>query len=44
MLAAGVPARVIGELTAGARTWVESNPSIYRELAKRHAASVRPVL
>jgi carbonic anhydrase/acetyltransferase-like protein (isoleucine patch superfamily) len=44
MLAAGVPARVVGELTAGARTWVESNPSIYRDLAKRHAASVRPVL
>jgi carbonic anhydrase/acetyltransferase-like protein (isoleucine patch superfamily) len=43
MLAAGVPARVVGELTAGARTWVEGNPSIYRELAKRHAASVRPV-
>ena len=43
MLAAGVPARVVGELTAGARIWVESNPDIYRELAKRHAASVRPV-
>src|ERR1700683_5293303 len=28
MLAAGVPARIIGELTAGARQWVESNPAI----------------
>jgi carbonic anhydrase/acetyltransferase-like protein (isoleucine patch superfamily) len=43
MLAAGVPARIVGELTAGARLWVEGNPAIYRELAKRHAASVHPV-
>ena len=43
MLAAGVPARVVGELTAGAKTWVENNPSAYRDLAKRHAAGVRPV-
>jgi carbonic anhydrase/acetyltransferase-like protein (isoleucine patch superfamily) len=43
MLAAGVPARVIGELTPGARSWVENNPAVYRDLAKRHAASVRPV-
>jgi len=44
MLAAGVPARIMGELTAGAKRWVENNPSIYRALARRHAASVRPVL
>jgi carbonic anhydrase/acetyltransferase-like protein (isoleucine patch superfamily) len=43
MLAAGVPARVAGALTPGARHWVENNPEIYRQLAKRHAATVRPV-
>jgi carbonic anhydrase/acetyltransferase-like protein (isoleucine patch superfamily) len=43
MLAAGVPARVTGPLSAGARRWVENNPSGYRALAKRHAAGVRPV-
>ena len=43
MLAAGVPARIIGELTAGATQWVEMNPGLYRELARRHAASARPV-
>jgi carbonic anhydrase/acetyltransferase-like protein (isoleucine patch superfamily) len=42
MLAAGVPARVVGELTAGARSWVEGNPATYRALAKRHATGVRP--
>jgi carbonic anhydrase/acetyltransferase-like protein (isoleucine patch superfamily) len=44
MLAAGVPARVVGELTAGARGWVETNPATYRTLAKRHAASALPLL
>src|SRR5215813_1810950 len=43
MLAAGVPARVVGEVTAGARLWVENNPQIYRDLARRHAAGVSPV-
>ena len=43
MLAAGVPARVVGELTPGARSWVEGNPATYRALAKQHAATVRPV-
>jgi carbonic anhydrase/acetyltransferase-like protein (isoleucine patch superfamily) len=43
MLAAGVPARVIREITGQARRWVETNPSAYRELARRHAAGVRPV-
>jgi carbonic anhydrase/acetyltransferase-like protein (isoleucine patch superfamily) len=43
MLAAGVPARVVSELTDGAKMWVENNPSVYRDLAKRHAAGVRPV-
>src|SRR5580704_5516113 len=43
MLAAGVPARVVGEVTGRARQWVETNPSLYRELARRHAAGTRPV-
>ena len=43
MLAAGVPARVIGEVTAGGKQWVEMNPGLYRDLARRHAASVSPV-
>jgi carbonic anhydrase/acetyltransferase-like protein (isoleucine patch superfamily) len=43
MLAAGVPARVIREVTGGAKQWVQTNPSVYRDLARRHAASVRPV-
>lgn len=43
MLAAGVPARVIGALTPGAKEWVDNNPSVYRALARRHAADVRPV-
>jgi carbonic anhydrase/acetyltransferase-like protein (isoleucine patch superfamily) len=42
-LAAGVPARVVGELSGGAREWVETNPEVYRDLARRHAATVRPV-
>ncbi|HVT71460.1 MAG TPA: gamma carbonic anhydrase family protein, partial [Trebonia sp.] len=43
MLAAGVPARVTGPLSAGARRWVENNPASYRALAKRHAAGAFPV-
>jgi carbonic anhydrase/acetyltransferase-like protein (isoleucine patch superfamily) len=43
MLAAGVPARITGEVTTGAKQWVETNPAIYRDLARRHAASARPV-
>jgi carbonic anhydrase/acetyltransferase-like protein (isoleucine patch superfamily) len=43
MLAAGVPARVLREVSGGAKQWVQSNPEIYRELARRHAAGVRPV-
>jgi len=43
MLAVGVPARIAGEITGGAKRWVETNPETYRELARRHAASVRPV-
>ena len=43
MLAAGVPARVVGEVKGAALEWVESNPEVYRELARRHAAGARPV-
>jgi carbonic anhydrase/acetyltransferase-like protein (isoleucine patch superfamily) len=43
MLAAGVPARILGEVSGGAKVWVDGNPEIYRELARRHAAGVRPV-
>ena len=43
MLAVGVPARVAGPTTGMARAWVEGNPEIYRELARRHAATVRPL-
>ena len=43
MLAAGVPARILGEVSGGARQWVETNPEIYRDLARRHAAGVSHV-
>lgn len=42
MLAAGVPARLVGEVTGGAKQWVETNPAIYRDLARRHAAGAQP--
>jgi carbonic anhydrase/acetyltransferase-like protein (isoleucine patch superfamily) len=43
MLAAGVPARVVREVSGGAKQWVETNPEIYRDLARRHAAGARPI-
>ncbi len=43
MLAVGTPARVTGEVTGRAKVWVDSNPEVYRELARRHAAGVKPV-
>jgi carbonic anhydrase/acetyltransferase-like protein (isoleucine patch superfamily) len=43
MLAVGVPARVAGEVTGHAKQWVETNPAVYRDLARRHAASIRPL-
>jgi carbonic anhydrase/acetyltransferase-like protein (isoleucine patch superfamily) len=42
MLAVGVPARVAGEVRGGALKWLQTNPEVYRELARRHAAGVRP--
>jgi carbonic anhydrase/acetyltransferase-like protein (isoleucine patch superfamily) len=44
MLAGGVPAKIVGKLTPGAKRWVETNPSAYRALARRHASGVRPAL
>ncbi len=43
VLALGTPARVRGPLTSGAARWVDGNPAIYQELARRHAAGVEPV-
>jgi carbonic anhydrase/acetyltransferase-like protein (isoleucine patch superfamily) len=43
MIAVGVPARVAGQVTGRAKEWVDTNPAIYRELARRHAASARLV-
>ena len=43
VMALGAPARVRGPLSAGAAVWVDGNPSIYQELARRHATSVAPV-
>jgi carbonic anhydrase/acetyltransferase-like protein (isoleucine patch superfamily) len=43
MLAAGVPARIIGEVSGGVKQWVDTNPGLYRELARRHAAGIHPV-
>jgi carbonic anhydrase/acetyltransferase-like protein (isoleucine patch superfamily) len=43
MIAVGVPARVAGEVTGRAKEWVDTNPSVYRELARRHTAAARPV-
>jgi carbonic anhydrase/acetyltransferase-like protein (isoleucine patch superfamily) len=42
-LAVGTPARIAGEVRGGAQMWVQTNPQIYRDLARRHAAGVRPV-
>ena len=41
-LAAGVPARILGEISGGAKQWVDTNPEVYRELARRHAVGARP--
>lgn len=42
MLAVGVPARIVGPVTGAAKQWVGTNPEVYRELARRHAAGTRP--
>jgi carbonic anhydrase/acetyltransferase-like protein (isoleucine patch superfamily) len=43
VLALGTPARVRGPLSEGAAGWVDGNPSIYQELARRHAAGIEEV-
>jgi carbonic anhydrase/acetyltransferase-like protein (isoleucine patch superfamily) len=43
MLAVGTPARITGEVSGGAKFWVDNNPQTYRDLARRHAAGIRPV-
>ncbi|MGY1809386.1 gamma carbonic anhydrase family protein [Blastococcus sp. SYSU D00669] len=43
VLALGAPAQVRGPLSTGARRWVDHNPAVYQELARRHAASVEEV-
>ena len=40
LLAVGVPARITGPVTGSARQWVDTNPEVYRELARRHAAGI----
>ncbi len=41
-LVLGAVGRAKGPLTPGARRWVESNPGVYQELARRHRATVVP--
>jgi carbonic anhydrase/acetyltransferase-like protein (isoleucine patch superfamily) len=43
MLAVGTPARITRAVSGAAKEWVDTNPEIYRELARRHAAGTRPV-
>jgi carbonic anhydrase/acetyltransferase-like protein (isoleucine patch superfamily) len=43
MLAVGTPARVARTVSGSAKEWVDTNPQIYRELARRHAAGIRPL-
>jgi carbonic anhydrase/acetyltransferase-like protein (isoleucine patch superfamily) len=43
MLAVGTPATVTREVTGAAKKWVDTNPEVYRQLARRHAVGVQPV-
>jgi carbonic anhydrase/acetyltransferase-like protein (isoleucine patch superfamily) len=43
MLAVGAPARIAREVSGRAKEWVDTNPAIYIELARRHFAGVRLV-
>ena len=38
----GAAGQSAGELSTGARFWIETNPTAYQELARRHAAGVEP--
>ena len=44
LLVLGSPAVVRGPLTPGATSWVDDNPEVYRQLARRHAAGVVAVV
>jgi len=43
MLAVGTPARITREVSGSAKEWVDTNPDIYRQLARRHSAGISPV-
>jgi carbonic anhydrase/acetyltransferase-like protein (isoleucine patch superfamily) len=43
MRAVGLPAKITGEVTGAALQWVDTNPALYQELARRHAAGLRPL-
>jgi len=43
MLAVGTPARIAREVSGAAKEWVDTNPQVYRELARRHAAGITSV-
>jgi carbonic anhydrase/acetyltransferase-like protein (isoleucine patch superfamily) len=38
----GTAGKSAGELSPGARFWIDTNPTAYQELARRHAAGTRP--
>ncbi len=42
MVAVGTPARIARAVSGAAGEWVDTNPAIYRELARRHAAGITP--
>ena len=42
-LAVGIPARITGPVRGSAKQWVDTNPEVYRELARRHAAGITQV-
>lgn len=39
----GAVGKSAGPLSEGARFWIETNPTAYQELARRHASGVEPV-
>jgi carbonic anhydrase/acetyltransferase-like protein (isoleucine patch superfamily) len=43
MIAVGTPARVVREVSGAAKEWVDTNPQVYRDLARRHADGARPL-
>ncbi|ONI74767.1 gamma carbonic anhydrase family protein [Actinosynnema sp. ALI-1.44] len=43
VVARGSPAKRQIGLTDGARAWIDTNPELYQELARRHAAGIQEV-